>query len=145
MELITTQSSRYRDFINNDDVVFVDVTRSWGDVVFAPSVALLSARKIKDPDKQISWKDYRLNFLVEMRKSFRDNTSRWMELISSEKTVVIACACKYNANEPLLCHRLLLVEIFNKLCQKHNIPFIYKGEHVKDISNTYLDTDVVTE
>lgn len=120
MRIETSVIHRWRKYKESDTHLFVDITRKSGDHVFAPSSALLNAFKYKGLDKE----DYRMQYLIEMRRSYRENRERWEELLNSDKIVVLACYCPAGQ----FCHRLLLTEIFKTILLSQGQTFDYLGE-----------------
>lgn len=99
-------------------IPFVDVTVKSGEKLFAPEWDFLMKYK-QDQDEEA----YIEKFIPLMRESYRHNTEEWLEYLNQE-AIVIACYCAAGK----FCHRHLLVDIFQKVCEHHDIPFEYRGE-----------------
>ena len=96
-----------------------DVTVKSGDRLFAPSWSLLSKYK----KGLITEEVYTELFLTEMRLSYKNNKQHWIDFCK-HTDVCIACYCKSGC----FCHRYLLVDMFDKVCNNVDIDFEYKGE-----------------
>ena len=95
-----------------------DVTVKSGDTQFAPTWDfLMEYKRDQDEGKYIS------KFIPLMRENYKNNTQYWVDFLSQE-SITIGCYCKAGK----FCHRHLLVDIFKKVCEHHNIPFRYGGE-----------------
>lgn len=125
MLLITTQSAKWRNW-DKDRFLFVDTTLSWGDKTFSPYPELLTNYKAG----LMEWSDYVVNYKLHMRKQYREHKARFLELVHSDKPVVIACACP--PDKP--CHRYLLKDILAKIAESENVRFQYLGEHTDPTS-----------
>ncbi|AUR89251.1 protein of unknown function DUF488 [Vibrio phage 1.121.O._10N.286.46.C4] len=106
------------DMVELLDIPWLDVTVKSGDKTFAPTWDFLMEYK-KDKDEQ----KYVDKFIPLMRESYKSNTASWMELIN-KKEVALACYCRAGQ----FCHRHLLVDILEKLCNHHGINFERGGE-----------------
>lgn len=104
--------------VERTDVPYLDVTVKSGDKVFAPTWDILMAYK-DTKDEEVYTKAY----LELMRRSFKENRDRWLEVLNMEK-VAIACYC----HRGKFCHRYLLVDVFEKIANHLKIEFEYKGE-----------------
>lgn len=117
MKLYTAQMSGWRK-AEKLGIPFVDVTVKSGDKMFAPTWDFLMEYKSdQDEDKYIS------KFTPLMRKNYLNNKQYWLDFLSQEE-VVIACYCKAGK----FCHRHLLVDIFEKICNHEGIGFERGGE-----------------
>lgn len=117
MKLYTAQMGRWRE-ADKQGIPFVDVTVKSGNKAFAPTWDFLMDYKRGGSDQ-----DYIDKFIPLMRKSYRDNKQVWLDLINKD-TVCIACYC----GKGKFCHRLLLVDILEKVCLREGVTFQYKGE-----------------
>jgi uncharacterized protein YeaO (DUF488 family) len=97
----------------------LDITVKSGDKVFAPSWEIVLGLK----DGKITWQQYVERYTKLMRKSYKNNTKRWMEVINQDK-VILLCYC---AN-PDRCHRSLLKDMLIKVAEFNGIEAEYLGE-----------------
>lgn len=118
MKLFTIQLASWRK-AQALSVPFYDVTVKSGDKLFAPSWGLLRAYK----DKAVTEEEYTIRFLDEMRVSYKNNKQHWVDFLSQD-SVAIACFCGKGG----FCHRYILVDIFEKVCNNLRIEFNYEGE-----------------
>lgn len=127
MKLWTAQMARYR-LAEKRGIPHIDTTVKSGDVVFAPSWDIVMRHK----GGTLTDQGYSDVYKEMMRRSYRDNTSRWMEVATMEE-VCIMCYCPAcTQDKHVFCHRYLLVTMFELNCNKHGIPFEYMGELVQD-------------
>lgn len=119
MELWTIQIAQWRK-LKGTDIVFLDTTVKSGDPVFAPNWDIVSRSKTGT----LSNDDYTAIYTDLMRKSYRENYWRWLELLNSPVPVALGCYCRAGG----FCHRYILVEILHKCCDNLGIPFVYRGE-----------------
>lgn len=118
MELFTIQIAKWR-IAKRLNITHLDTTVKSGDKVFAPAWNMVIGHKARS----ITDEQYTSEYISMMRLSYQNNTSRWLEVATMDR-VALACYCPANC----FCHRLLLVDLFEKVCQKHAIPFKYSGE-----------------
>lgn len=118
MELYTIQMSKWRK-AKERRIPFVNTTVKNGVRAFAPTWDIVMGVK----SGEISEAEYTARYLQLMEESQQKYPQAWEKLLSFE-TLALACFCKPGN----FCHRLLLVEIIEKLCQQRHLPFIYKGE-----------------
>lgn len=114
MKLYTIRMQKFRKAIN-----MIDITVKLGDKTFAPTWDMVRGHK----SKTLSDEDYTEMYYQLMRESYKKNKSRWLEVMNME-VVTFPCFCSDDG----FCHRFLLVDIFRKLCEHHNVPFEYLGE-----------------
>ena len=117
MKLYTCQISQWRK-ATHLGVPCLDVTVKSGEKTFAPSWNLLMEYK-QDFDEV----KYTSKFITLMRTNFKRDKEFWLETLKQDK-LCIMCYCAKGK----FCHRLLLVDIFEKVCKMYKIPFNYKGE-----------------
>lgn len=91
----------------------LDITRKSGELAFAPSWTIL--RPMLDARRQGGdwtwlWPRYVLDYISEMRASYRSQRPAWEALLSRYE-VTLCCYC----TDPLHCHRTVLAEILGKL------------------------------
>lgn len=91
----------------------LDITVKTGDKVFAPTWDMVMSHK----SYSLSDDEYKKKYIDLMRKSRRDNSSRWQEIMNKER-VVLVCYCGAGK----FCHRILLAKMLEM------IGAIYKGE-----------------
>ena len=102
----------------------LDTTVKSGDPTFAPSWDIVMRHKAGTLTDQGYMDVYKLM----MRGSYYDNTQRWQEVIHMP-SVAIMCYCPACTQEKyVFCHRLVLVSMFEKICQLHGRAFHYAGE-----------------
>lgn len=117
MNLYTCQISSWRK-AKKLGVPFLDVTVKSGDKHFAPTWDfLMKYKEDKNEDAYIA------KFIPLMRDNYSKNTQYWLNVLTQD-SLAIGCYCAKDK----FCHRKLLVDIFQKVCKHHNIPFEYKGE-----------------
>ncbi len=118
MKLYTAQMGRWRE-AKKHGIPFIDITVKSGMKEFAPTWDLLSRSKAGSCSND----QYTGEFIILMRKSYRDNPEVWNDMISKDE-VCIACYC----GKGKFCHRLLLVDILEKVCKSKGVEFTYEGE-----------------
>lgn len=107
------------------DILMVDTTVKSGFSIFAPTWSIVLGLK----SGSITWEDYTAEYRRLMNESWKANREKWMEFIQQTEPVAIACYC--TGVDPVHrphCHRYLLKDIFEKLCQAKGIEFRYYGE-----------------
>lgn len=122
MELYTAQMAKGKVIPSQYNVPVLDVTVKSGDKCFAPTWDFLMAYKNSAKTKADE-DEYTTQFIAHMRQSFTNNKEHWREVLSQEKLCIL-CYCPADK----FCHRLILVKLFQKQCQKWGIPFLYIGE-----------------
>lgn len=118
MELFTIQLAQWR-VAKRLAIPLIDTTVKSGESTFSPTWDLVLNIK----SGKITESEYTEGYFNLMRQSYTENPTRWLEVLGME-CVAVACYCPVKC----FCHRLLLVEIFEKLCLRHKIPFTYSGE-----------------
>lgn len=101
------------------DIHFEDITVKSGNKIFAPTWPLLA----KYQSKLITEDEYTERFYELMRDSYSNNKEEWVNLLSKEN-IAIGCYCP-SGN---FCHRFILKDIFQRVCESLGIPFEYMGE-----------------
>ena len=117
MKLYTVQMSSWRK-ASNIGVPFLDITVKSGDKQFAPEWGFLMEYKNNQDEKA-----YTEKFIPLMRNNFNNNRQYWLDLLSKD-SLAIGCYC----SKGKFCHRILLVDIFQKICEYYQIEFEYIGE-----------------
>lgn len=84
----------------------LDITIKSGDKDFAPTWKLVYDYK----NSIIFEEEYTQKYLELMRISYKNNISKWKEILSKD-LVIFKCYCKSGK----FCHRLILKDIFIKL------------------------------
>lgn len=102
-------------------ILVVDTTAKGKSLLFAPPWDIVLGHK----NGTVSDQEYRDVYLPLMRDSWMQHRASWEEFLRQEGWIAIGCYCKAGC----FCHRLILVEIFQKLCEMLNIPFTYYGEY----------------
>ena len=88
-----------------EDPRYLDTTVKSGDPVFAPTWEIVMASQ----QGKMSDEEYTIEYYDMMRRSYRDNRSRWDEVLGMEE-VFLACYCRADS----FCHRYLLKDILVK-------------------------------
>jgi uncharacterized protein YeaO (DUF488 family) len=97
----------------------LDITVKSGDKTFAPSWNIVMDLK----NGNITWEQYKEKYTQMMRKSYKQNTKRWLELINKDELTLI-CYC----TDPNRCHRTLLADMLVKVAKRHGVTATYLGE-----------------
>lgn len=97
----------------------LDTTVKSGDKTFAPTWDMVNAVK----SSEITEEQYTELYTELMRKGYKDNKERWLEVLKKDR-VAFACYCPKDT----FCHRHLLVDILGKCAAHHNIEFERGGE-----------------
>lgn len=119
MHLFTIQNAKWR-LARNRDIAVMDTTVKSGFSIFAPTWDMVMGHKAG----RVSDEEYTQLYHDRMNASWKENRAKWIEVIETKEPLAIACYCK--AGE--FCHRLLLKDIFEKLCKHRGIEFMYYGE-----------------
>lgn len=98
---------------------FIDTTVMTGNIAFAPTWSMVKGIK----HGTMSEEEYTKRYTELMRISYIEHRKTWDKLLS-EDTVVLACYCKAGD----FCHRLLLLDIIEVICEFLGISFDYEGE-----------------
>ena len=116
MKLYTVQMAKAK---NREGFIDITVKSAKEGRIFAPTwYMVMDLKKGKLTEEQYTQEYYDL-----MRRSFKTDIDKWFEILKRDK-VVLGCYCKSGD----FCHRILLMEIFEKLCAKLDIEFEYCGE-----------------
>lgn len=118
MQLHTVQLAKWRQ-VAAKQIPLVDTTAKSGLTMFAPHWEHVAAYK----NGTMTEADYTALYLEKMRQSYRENKDAWLKFIR-EPELAIACYCSAGK----FCHRLLLKDILQKLCEQQGVPFQYVGE-----------------
>lgn len=119
MELFTISKGRWRE-ASKHKIEVVDTTVKGKSKLFAPTWEMVLGHK------DGSWSDeqYTAEYRKRMIQSWLAHREEWEAFLRREEPVAIACYC----NSGVFCHRHLLKDIFEELCKKLDIPFLYYGE-----------------
>lgn len=105
-------------------IPILDTTVKSGDPTFAPSWDIVMRHKAGTLTDQGYMDVYKLM----MRGSYHGQPERWREVIAMP-SVCIMCYCPACTQERyVFCHRLVLVSMFEKICQLQGRAFHYAGE-----------------
>jgi hypothetical protein len=91
--------------------------------VFAPTWKMVMQSK-RD---EITWDEYRRQYMDLMRQRYQANPAAFLEALSSDE-LIVCCYCKDTHDTTKHCHRYLLVEILEKVAAHHGIGFEHIGE-----------------
>lgn len=119
MELATIQIGRWK-LARDRQFQLIDTTVKSGHDIFAPTWHMVMSHK----DGTLSDEGYTREYQQRMYESMRQNGDQWMQYVHSDTPMALGCYCKPGA----FCHRHLLVKLFERICLKHQIPFLYYGE-----------------
>jgi hypothetical protein len=102
----------------------LDTTVKSGDSTFAPSWDIVMRHK----GGALTDRGYTDVYKGMMRQSYRQATERWLAVIQ-QPSVCIMCYCAACTQEKyVFCHRLVLVSMYEKICQLNGRAFHYVGE-----------------
>lgn len=118
MKVFTIQLSSWRK-ARARSIPFVNTTVKSGRGQFAPSWEMV--RGIKNGE--ISEDQYTSLYLERMQRSVIENPDHWSTLLAMPE-VAVSCYCGAGK----FCHRHLLVDFIEGLCNERNIPFERGGE-----------------
>jgi uncharacterized protein YeaO (DUF488 family) len=124
LDLFTIQLSKWWQ-ARSRDIILLDTTVKTGTSVFAPTWEMVMGYK----QGVITWDEYTQQYYNRMNASWKSEKDRpvWLGTIESTEPLAIACMCRYEGPHTH-CHRFLLKELFEKLCERRGIPFYYYGE-----------------
>lgn len=123
MEVMTIQSAKWR-LARNRDITILDTTAKSGTSIFRPDWAMVMGLKTGD----LSWEEYTKLYWEKMNASWKSpERSIWIATLQETAPMAIACMCRYTGLDTH-CHRFLLKDLFEKLCAREGIPFLYYGE-----------------
>lgn len=120
MKLSTFQLAKHKA-VRRKVSTCIDITVGSGNRAFSPTWDILMDYKNKKHDNPED--TYTQRFTEHMRYSYLTNKVEWMTLIKHDE-VAIGCYCRPGE----FCHRLLLVDILEKVCKANSIAFEYIGE-----------------
>lgn len=129
MDVFTMPLSQWR-LARNHDIVIVDTSVKSGFSPFRPSWDLVLGHK----SGRISDEEYTAEYRRLMNISWRENRQQWLEFIQQTEPLALGCFCTAKSarvvhpDGSFFCHRFLLKDILEKLCQAKGIPFLYYGE-----------------
>jgi hypothetical protein len=123
LDVFTIQTARWR-LARNRDITVLDTTVKTGTSIFAPTWNMVMG--IKNGD--LTWDEYTKHYWERMNASWKSkDRSIWIATLKETEPLAIACFCRYEGLETH-CHRFLLKDLFEKLCAREGIPFLYYGE-----------------
>lgn len=91
--------------------------------VFAPTWDIVMRLK----REMIDWKTYRNDYIALMRQRYIQDKAAFLQALTYRE-LIVCCYCRDTHATTRRCHRYLLVEIFEKIAQQHDIIFEYLGE-----------------
>jgi hypothetical protein len=108
-----------------DTTVKTGRTPGVGGSIFAPTWEMVMGHK----KQLITDEEYIKLYHERMNTSWHNHREIWLATIQ-ESELAIGCMCRYQNEDgsTVFCHRHLLRAIFEKLCAKYSIPFLYYGE-----------------
>lgn len=118
MNLYTIQIAHHRKAASLG-IEMIDTTVKSGIPAFAPRWDMVMGHK----NGTVSDAEYTTEYNKMMRDSYITNQQTWNMMLGKDK-VAIACYCKPG----VFCHRHLLREYFQKICEAKGIEFKYVGE-----------------
>lgn len=78
----------------------------------------------------MSDEQYTAIYIDLMRRSYVQHKDDWLRLIRAEQPVAIVCYCPYMVEgERKFCHRHILKDILDRVCQANGVDFTYYGEY----------------
>lgn len=126
MHLFTTQMSKWRQ-LKDRQIEFIDTTVKSGERFLAPTWDIVMGIKAGGG---LSEQEYTTRYLDLMRRSYVAHQDQWLRLIHIEHPVAIACYCPYWVDgQRKFCHRHLLKDILDRVCQAHQVDFTFYGEY----------------
>ncbi len=125
MDIFTIQNSQWR-LARNRDIVMMDTSVKSGFSIFRPTWDMVMEYKRQEIDEA----EYTLRYHAHMNASWKANRGKWLETIESKEPMAFGCMCGYLNEDGTVkfCHRHLLKNIFEKLCNHRGIEFCYYGE-----------------
>lgn len=125
MQLFTVQMSRWRQ-LKDRNIELVDTTVKSGERFLAPTWEIVLSHK----DGRISDAEYTAVYLDLMRRSYVAHQDQWLRLIRTDGPIAIACYCSYMVDgKRKFCHRHLLKDMLDKVCQANGVDFTFYGEY----------------
>ena len=126
MRLYTAQISQYRG-LQKAGIAYIDTTVKSGLPLLAPSWDMVTRHKAGTLDNS----GYMALYLDKTRQSYKLHDAQWRKIALMDE-VAFLCYCPPGVIEhPTFCHRFLLIEMFDKICQRAGIPFEYMGEWIR--------------
>ncbi|MBH14215.1 MAG: hypothetical protein CMF37_14985 [Leeuwenhoekiella sp.] len=119
MQCYTYQIGKAEDNPEHEHILLINSSVKSGYRWLAPTWALLMAYK----QGEITEEQYTEKFKTLMRLRYRRYRNLF-EAMSKQEQVAFGCYCK----DGDFCHRHLLIEMFEKICNNYDIPFKYIGE-----------------
>jgi hypothetical protein len=121
VELFTLQSGKDRAYrANRAGLTLIDTTVKGKNPLFAPTWPIVLGHK----NGTVSDEEYTREYKRLMLESWTQRKDEWIAFLKQDGWVGIYCYCPAGA----FCHRLLLVKMFEQLCERLAIPFTYYGE-----------------
>lgn len=118
LDVVTIQLSKHR-LLRGSEFELIDTSFQSGVLWLAPSRELLWGYK----GNHLTSREYFTRYKDLCRQRYRRHPEQWQELIRRRK-IALACYCKADC----FCHRLILKNILEKLCEAEGIDFWYGGE-----------------
>jgi hypothetical protein len=112
------------------DIAVCDITVKTGHSIFKGTWDLTLGHKAG----RISDEEYTSEYRRLMNLSWKEHRAQWLEFIQQTEPVALGCYCTAKSarvvhpDGSFFCHRFLLKDILEKLCQAKGIPFLYYGE-----------------
>lgn len=119
MDVFTMQRGKWRQ-ARNHDILIMDITVKSGFSIFAPTWDMVMGHK----QGRISDEEYTKLYYDKMNASWKADRDKWIDTLKITEPVALTCYCREGA----FCHRHLLKGMFEKLCERYDIPFLYYGE-----------------
>jgi hypothetical protein len=123
MELVTVQRAK-ENLARSQGYEYVDTTVKANTSLLAPEWEMVM--RWKDFEKGIGDYDerqYTRDYKRLLRQRYRDNPDWFHEFCQKDK-VAVSCFCARSK----FCHRYLIVEILERICDYLGIEFTYVGE-----------------
>lgn len=119
MQVFTIQISRWRQ-ASIRNITFIDTTVKSGYSFFSPTWDIVLGHKNGTVSDEEYTKEYRRLMIASM-KTF---PMKWEAFLADHQPIALGCYCKPD----VFCHRHLLRGLFEELCKKRGIEFLYYGE-----------------
>lgn len=97
----------------------LDITVKSGDSTFSPSWDIVMDLK----NGNISWEQYKDKYTQMMRKSYKENNNRWLEVLNKDELTLLCYCTDFNR-----CHRSLLAKMLVKVAKTKGMKVDYLGE-----------------
>lgn len=114
----TVQLAKWRK-VKELGIELLDTTVKSGIKTYAPSWDIVRGVK----SGEITEAEYTVRYIVLLHESYLARRKEWLDLIKKD-SIAIACYCSPGK----FCHRHILADVLEKICQRQGIPFENKGE-----------------